>query len=193
MLAWRFPEAEGIGIEAQEVSARLARRSIDWNCARARRSRLSVLSGDFRDQSLLNGQPPFDLVTGTPPYFPIGTGTESSAIQRADCRFEHRGGIEDYCAAAARVLAPDGVFVACESFGQRARVEGAGHAAGLVLERWRDVVPRAGKTPLFSIFSMRRRDVASCLIVEEPLVVRDQAGRRTPAFVEVRHEMGMPP
>jgi tRNA1(Val) A37 N6-methylase TrmN6 len=192
LLAWRFPEAEAWGIEAQDQSAELARRSIAWNGVGAR---CRVLGGDLRDPAALGAAASgaFDLCTGTPPYFPRGTGLESDRPQRAPCRFEHRGGIEEYAAAAARHLGPGAPFVACAAAGQRARVAAAAAAADLALERWRDVIPRAGKPPLLSVFAMRRRAQAARLVLEPPLVVRDAAGRRTDDFSAVRIEMGMPP
>jgi tRNA1(Val) A37 N6-methylase TrmN6 len=189
-VAWRFPEARALGVEAQALSLGLARRSLAWNGVE---HRVEVRHGDFRDPAPLAGEAPFDLVTGTPPYFPIGTGLESDHVQKGPCRFEHRGGIEAYCAAAARALGPGAPFVACAPANQRARVEAAVRAAGLALERWRDVVPRTGKAPLISVFAMRRAGEAGTLVEEAPLVVRDEAGRRTAAFVRVREEMGMPP
>jgi tRNA1(Val) A37 N6-methylase TrmN6 len=189
-LAWRFPAARCTGIEAQAVSAALARRSVAWNGAA---DRVEVRHGDFRDPAVTAGLGGFDLVSGTPPYFPRGTGVESSGIQRAPCRFEHRGGVEAYCQAAAPLLAPGAPFVACAPSPQRARVEAAARAAALHIERWRDVVPRAGKAPLFSVFVMRMGTGAGETIDEAPLVVRDRSGRRTAEFVALRAEMGMPP
>jgi len=188
-LAWRFPQAVGLGVEVQAISAAMARRSLAWNGV-ARR--VAILEGDFRDPGLLAGQGTFDLVTGTPPYFPIGTGPQSDRAQRAPCRFEHHGGVEAYCEAAARLLAPGAPFVACEAWIQHERVEPAGRAAGLALTYWREVIPRAGKGPLFVVFAMALAGQAGALVRPLPLVVRDQQGRRTPDFAAVRESMGMP-
>lgn len=195
LMAWRFPQARVVGIEAQALSAGLARRSLAWNGVD---DRCVVLDGDLR-QPL----PPnpwqlerFDLITGTPPYFPRGSGVESEHVQRGPCRFEHRGGIEAYCDGAAGRLAPGGIFVACAAAPQAERVRAAAAAAGLWIERWCDVVPRAGKDPLVSVFSMRRAagtTPARATTVEPPLLVREADGRRTAAFIAVRAEMGMPP
>ena len=57
--------------------------------------------GDFREPAVTGDLGTFDLITGTPPYFPPGTGLESDHVQRGPCRFEHRGGVEAYCDAAA--------------------------------------------------------------------------------------------
>jgi tRNA1Val (adenine37-N6)-methyltransferase len=185
-LAWRFPQARCLGVEAQELSAGMAMRSVAWNGVEAR---CQVRLGDFRDPAVLDGT--FDLVTGTPPYFPRGAGVESPASQRAHCRFEHRGGVEDYCATAARVLAPGAPFVGCAAASQRARVVDGARAAGLGVERWREVIPRAGKPPLIGLFVLRRG--AATAADEPPLVVRDRRGRRTPEFAAMRAALGMPP
>jgi len=167
----------------------MARRSVAWNGVG---DRVEIRNGDFRDPNLLAGEEPFDLVTGTPPYFPVGTGPQSLLTQRAPCRFEHRGGIEAYCETAARVLGPGAPFVACEAWIQRARVEPAARAAGLALTHWREIVPRAGKVPLLVVFAMTQAPRARPLVELPPLVVRDQHGHRTPEFQELREAMGMP-
>lgn len=191
LLAWRFPEARVVGLEAQAVSAALARRSIAWNGVA---ERCEVHDGDLRDAAALAGEAPFDLITGTPPYFPRGTGLESDHVQRGPCRFEHRGGIEDYARAAARHLAADGVFVACGPTSQAERIGRAVSDAGLTLTRWRDVIPREGKPPLFSVFAMAHAAATPRGRPErEPdLVVRDRLGARTEMLAAVRTAMGMP-
>jgi len=199
-LAWRFPEAEVTGIEAQTLSAGLARRSIAWNGVT---ERCSVLDGDLRDlsgrgtphrnEALLPDGARFELITGTPPYFARGEGTESDRVQRAPCRFEHRGGLADYCVAAAGRLADTGAFVACAAAGQFAEVEPAAAAAGLAVERWREIIPRAGKSPLLATFSLRPAARVARRIDEPALTVRDVAGQWTREFLRVRAAMGMPP
>jgi tRNA1Val (adenine37-N6)-methyltransferase len=186
LLAWRFPDARGVGVEAQNVSVGLARRSLAWNGVAAR---CVVRHGDLRDQAPWPEGAVFDLVTGTPPYLPLGSAHASTRAQWAACHLEQRGGVEDYCAAAARLLAPDGCFVACAGGAQHARVARAAATAGLVPVRRRDVVPRAGKGPLFAVWAFARSGACR---VDEPLVVRDAEGRWTDAFRAVRAAMGMP-
>ena len=189
LLAWRFPATRAVGIEAQEMSVALARRSLAWNGAAGR---CRVVLGDLRDSSLL---PPaaFDLVAGTPPYLPPGSATPPSRVQCGPCHLETRGGIEDYCVAAARWMTPGGRFVVCQAAAQVERVLAAARAAGLGVEARLDVVPREGKAALFSVYGMRRAGEAGAAAVHPPLVVRDRAGRRTDTFQALRREMGMPP
>ena len=194
LVAWRFPNARALGVEAQGVSWALARRSVAGNGVRAR---CEVRRGDLRDPGVVPEGAVFDLVTGTPPYLPPGTGRESSRVQCAPCRIEHRGGIEDYCAAAARLLAPGGWFVTCAGGMQTSRVVDAAHAAGLRVLRSRAVIPRAGKPPLLAVHALQRAELASTSQGAEvaqlpPLTVRDADGRWTPEFRALRRDMGMP-
>jgi tRNA1(Val) A37 N6-methylase TrmN6 len=188
MIAWHFPSARGTGVEAQELSADLARRSVQWNGIA---DRCEVRLGDLRDRSILPEEHCIDLVTGTPPYFTPGTANQSARPQLGPCRFEHRGGVEDYCNAAARLLAPGGVFVTCAGWLQRERVGGAAEAAGLRIERRLDVVPRQGKTPLFSVYALRR-GAPGLDPGADSLVVRDATGKRTDRFRALREQMGLP-
>ncbi len=186
LLAWRFPGARIEGVEAEADKVALARRSLRWNgCA----GRCRVRIGDLRDRSTLAGS--FGLVSGTPPYLPRGTATEPARADRGPWHFEHRGGIEDYCRAAARLLAPGAPFVVCAGTLQESRVRQAASSVGLCITRRRDVVPRAGKGTLFALYVMRAMPADEAR-AEPPLVVRDARGAWTPAFRAVRRAMGMP-
>jgi tRNA1Val (adenine37-N6)-methyltransferase len=191
LVAWTYPAVRSVGVEAQEVSAKLAGRSLRYNGCD---DRVRVLLGDLRDIDL--GGARFDLVTGTPPYLPLGSGTVSTRIQRGPCCFEVRGGVEEYTAAAARHLAPDGWFVMCAGSPQTARVAAGAAAAGLTIARFRRVIPREGRAPLFDLYAMvpapTGRAAASAALAEAPLVIRDALGGPTPAYLALRRAMGMP-
>ncbi len=190
LLAWRFPTAHGVGIEAQAASVGLARRSLAWNGAA---ERAEVRHGDFRAPALAADGAVFDLVTGTPPYLTPGQATASRRAQCGPCHFEERGGVEDYCLAAARLVAPAGRFVVCAASFQRERVQRGATAAGLAIARRLDVVPRRGKRPLFDVYTLIPRHA-----VEEraedttSLVVRELDGQWSSAFRALRDAMGMP-
>jgi tRNA1(Val) A37 N6-methylase TrmN6 len=189
-IAWRFPALQSLGIEAQSLSAGMARRSILWNGIS---TRCEVREGDFRPDDTRAGIGTFDLVTGTPPYFPPGTGLESGNPQRAPCRFEHRGGVEAYCAAAAPHLAPGAPFVVCCAPNQLARLEAFAPTVGLAIEYRRDIIPRTDKPPLLHVFVLRHAATARTFTQAPPLLVRDQHGQRTGAISDMRVAMGMPP
>src|SRR5262249_61183917 len=119
-------------------------------------------------------------------------GTPSRRPRRAPGTIEQRGGIEAYVDAAAQLMAPRGLLVVCEQANQRVRVARAAEMAGVAITRRMDVVPREGKPALFTVFALRR-SAPDGMGEDPPLVVRDRHGGRTPAFVALRADAGMPP
>lgn len=197
LTAWYFPHARCVGVEAQEVSHRLACRSIRINGVEAR---VQAFQGDLRVLPPEVAEERFALVTGTPPYIPAGSGVVSTRIQCEPCRFETRGGIEAYCLAAAQVLEPQGIFAVCEGAGQESRVIAAAQVAGLRIVKTVMVIPKAGKGPLFCVYVMCRPAAeapgcgpgAGALGVECRLVVRDEQDRWTDDFRALRATLGLP-
>lgn len=187
MVAWRLVDADVTGLEAQADRAAMGRRSIRFNGVEAR---CRILDGDLRDASALPEGARFELITGTPPYFPRGTGTESALPHAMPCRFEARGGVEDYLLAASRWLAEAGRVVLCSAALEADRIRPAADAAGLHVLEHLVVVPREGKAPLVMVDVFGREASARS---EETLIVRDARGQWTPAFSALRAAMGMPP
>lgn len=194
MVADRLSDVRAAGIEAQVESFDLAQRNVSrsW-CS----DRLRVWRGDLRDAALVDrardelAPKGFDLITGTPPYKKPGTATPSPDPQRAHARIELRGGVEDYVAAAARVLSPSGICVVCMESGGLSRVDAGVSAAGLAIVERVDVIPMAGrKGRLFSVFTLRPEAFATPLRAVE-LVLRDAAGARTEAALELRRFFGL--
>jgi len=184
MVAWRLSSADVTGVEAQADRAAMGRRSIAYNGVE---QRCRIVDGDLRDVALDGA---FALITGTPPYFPIGTGTESAKTHAAPARFEHHGGVEDYLATAARRSAPGGRIVVCTSALERERVTAAVRALALGhAEHW-EIVPRAGKPALVDVDVLVPSGPQ--VPMRHELVVRDRDSRWTPEFQRVRADLGMP-
>jgi tRNA1(Val) A37 N6-methylase TrmN6 len=184
-----------VTIEAQEESVALARRSAAYN---GLTGRYDIRQGDFRMPGSIGGDERFDLVLGSPPYFPPGTGIEGSHPQKVACRFELRGDIGDYALAAARHLASGGVFACVFPEEQRARVERAAAASALVIVRRRAVVFKEGEPPLVTLFAMvRSTDLPDIMRrrtwVEPPLIIRAADGTVHPEYAAVKLAIGFPP
>lgn len=193
IVAWRLPGALFCTIEAQEQSLQLARKSVRYN---GLESRFALYHGDLRDHSVLAEESPFDLVTGSPPYFPPGSATEAAHAQAVPARIEIRGTVADYAAAAARILAPGGLFAFVFPTLQIDRALRALGDVGLVLIRRRDVVFRKGDTPLVTLFAASRRDdIPSTYValVEPPLTIRRRDGSVDPEYSAIRLSIGFPP
>ncbi|OFZ19532.1 MAG: hypothetical protein A2X94_12585 [Bdellovibrionales bacterium GWB1_55_8] len=196
--AWRLQGASFVTIEAQAESVKLARKSVQYN---GLGDRYEIRQGDFRDAALLAPDERFDLVLGSPPYFPLGSGVESDHPQKLACRFETRGDISDYCATAAPHLSAGGVF-ACvfpiQPEEQAKRVLEAARATGLEIVRRRAVVLREGEPPLLSVFAMTRSDhlpekFRGKSWVEPELVIRRRDGSIHPEYSAVKLSIGFPP
>jgi len=228
MLADRIPMARAVGIEAQAISYALAERNIERN--RLAR-RVSAQFGDLRDRALLDRtlqaeaafgrEFGFDVVTGTPPYKPVGTASLSPDPQRAYARVELRGGVEAYLNAAAHVLEPEGLFVMCAQREQELRVVAGARAAQLRGIYRLDVIPRLEhKERLFSVHVFVREQASAELAATvvrrlradgngnaangagdghgamtwpatDRLVLRDESGARTRSAHELRAYFGL--
>jgi tRNA1Val (adenine37-N6)-methyltransferase len=191
--AWRLPGARFTTIEAQDEGVRLARKSAEYN---GLLDRYEIRHGDFRGPNLLSAGERFDLVLGSPPYFPRGTGIEGEHPQKAACRFELRGDIRDYCAVASAHLDAGGVFACVFPEEQRARVEQGAAAAALAIVRSRGVIFREGEPPLIALFAMTPRDHLPARFGtwhEPPLVIRAVDGTIHPEYAAVKLAVGFPP
>lgn len=193
--AWRLPGARFVTVEAQPESVALARRSAKYN---GLEDRYEIREGDFREPALLRKDEVFDLILGSPPYFPEGSGVIGDHPQKVACRFEQRGCIVDYCRVASEHLAPGGWFACVFPAGQRARVDEAARQAELSLVRCRPVVLREGEPPLLALFAwMRARDLPPAFRnqpwTEPPLIIRDREGKVHPEYSAVKLSIGFPP
>jgi len=196
--AWRCPGARLVTVEAQAISVRLARKSAAFN---GLLDRVDIREGDLRDPEVLAGEEPFDLVLGTPPYWPVGTRMEASHPQAIPARLEVRGAIADYALAAARILAPGGVFACVFPLDQIPRAEAAYAEAGLLLLHRQDVIFKEGEPYGIALFAgCRAADLppgfgasASLPAVPPPITVRRRDASVDPSIGLVRLAMGFPP
>lgn len=189
MVTHRLRPTRAVGLEAQAQSVQMARRSVEELPQDA--PPLEIVHGDMR-------QPPewsATLVTGSPPYFPVGTGVASPDPQRFACRFETRGGVEAYCQAAKTVMAPTGIFVLVYLARLIPRLEHAAQKHGLVETHrslWKTRSDNA--EPFLSVHAFQHADpyvTAPPRINLPTAAVREADGAYTPAYLHVRQELGL--
>jgi tRNA1Val (adenine37-N6)-methyltransferase len=196
--AWRLPGGQIVSVEAQERSVALARKSVAYN---GLAERFDIRLGDFRDEAVFDADERFDLVLGSPPYFPESSGVVSQHPQRRACRFEVRGTIDDYCRVAAQRLNLGGWFTCIfpiEPSFQHGRVLDAAVAADLSIIRWRPVVMRAPEQPRLGLFCMVKRDHIPAAMretpwAEPPLIIRGETGAVHPEYEAIKLSFGFPP
>jgi len=196
--AWRCPGARVVTVEAQAESVRLARKSAVHNQLT---DQMDIREGDFRDPQLIDPDERFDLILGSPPYWPLDAGMQSNHPQKVACRFEVRGDVADYCAVAAKHLDWGGVF-ACvfpvRPPAQLERVRTAAREVGLTIVRSRSVILREGDKPLLGLFAMIRSDhlpesIRDKTWNEPPLIIRTENGEVHPEYQAVKLSFGFPP
>jgi tRNA1Val (adenine37-N6)-methyltransferase len=177
---WKLPTHTDLTmVEVQAVSHALAHRTVAYNGLAAR---VTLHCQDLRRWP--GGA--FDLVTGSPPYFPLVRGVPPQHPQKAAARFELHGDIFDYCRAAARSLGDMGVFCFCHA-ADDLRPEQAIVSAGLKLVRRQVVYFRAMRPPRLALFTCAWRGERTD---PTPLVIRDRQGRWTEAYLGMRELMG---
>ena len=174
---WRSsPQATLTCVEAQSLSHDLCRRTIARNNLQ---NRVELILEDLRN---FDGNHGYDLITGSPPYFAPADGVASPHDQRAFCRLEFRGGLDEYCACASRALSRGATF-AFVMAAQDARCESAPAKHGFGILRRVDVVFKAGRKPHICVcVCARLGDPRLSHPRTETLVLRDSDGKRTRAY-----------
>ena len=184
---WGLGEgAELTCVEAQDVSYRLLTENIQGN---GLSGRVRAIHGDIRTLDL--GER-FPLITGSPPYFPVGTGSLPGDSQKAHARFELRGDVGDYARAAKRHITEDGLFVFCFPYQQKRRCIKLVTEAGFRLISMRDVVPMRRKPALFTLYCASL-SFAGAITEEKPLIVAFEDGKATPEMLALQATRGFGP
>ena len=199
--AWRCPGAVVHTVEAQAQSIALARKSVRYN---GLEGRYHIHEGDLRDEAIqaeLLKDGPFDLVLGSPPYWPVTDRLAAEHPQAVPARLEVRGSIADYALAAARLLAPGGLFACIFPNDQRDRARAAYRDADLLLLHEREVIFKEGLPyGILLLAGSRREDLppdfetkAQLPEVETPLIIRRADGSVHPSIALARLAIGFPP
>jgi tRNA1(Val) A37 N6-methylase TrmN6 len=194
MVSHRLRPELAQGVEAQAQSVHMARRAIEelpkfysgeGDLAPVD---IRVAHSDFRDFDL--GNSGYDLVTGSPPYFPLHTGVLPADPQRRACRFEARGGVEVYLESAARAMSPSASFYLVFQTRGAERVLQSAAQHDLHLTGQADFFMRRDRQePFLSVFEFSRRPCLAPHRVSCP--VRESDGEISEEYQAIRRELGV--
>lgn len=95
------------GLEIQEESAEMARRSVTLN---GLDEKINIVDGDIKEASKIFGGATFDVVTTNPPYMTEHHGLQNPEAPKAIARHELKCTLEDVLRESAKVLRPGGRF-----------------------------------------------------------------------------------
>ncbi|MEM6993137.1 MAG: methyltransferase domain-containing protein [Myxococcota bacterium] len=189
MVAYRLRPGEALGVEAQAQSVLLARRTLSELPPDA--PAIEIRHADFRGFELPPDAPRYDLITGSPPYFPLGTGSLPDDAQRRACRFEARGGVEAYCETAARLLSAGGRFVFVFQTEWDERALAAVDTAGLHVHARVDAKMREDRVgPFLTVYEVGHT-VPERAVVRSELAIRTVDGAITPRYLQARQQLGV--
>jgi len=182
ILLWYFKNLHGFGIEHAASRLDCARQSL---AANQLENRFQLINADLRTLRLKKR---FSFITSSPPYYKYCEGPVSPDPDRARVRFETQGSIEDYFRAAAAHAALKARFITVYPTLYKQRVITAAHGSGFSIHRSIDIIPRAGKAALFSLFTCIKDSTKT--IASEELTVRGRDQLFTPEFRAVRRMLG---
>ncbi len=155
------------GLEIQEESADMARRSVKLNHLE---ERIDIVTGDIKDASGLFGASSFDVITTNPPYMIGSHGLSSDSQAKAVARHELLCTLGDVLAESARLLKPKGRFYMVHRPFRLAEIMFKMVQCGIEPKRMQLVYPFVDKEPNMVLIEGLRGG-NSRLKVEKPLIV----------------------
>jgi tRNA1(Val) A37 N6-methylase TrmN6 len=186
MVSHKLRPKIALGVEAQAQSVAMARRAIAE--LPEHEGQIDVRHADFREIDF--GGEQYDLITGSPPYFPLDAGVLPDDPQRRACRFEERGGVEAYVEAAARALGDRARLYIVYQTRWSERVAAAAAEQDLHLSGQADFSTRADKPgPFLTVFELSRQ--AAEVAHRVRCSVREADGRISPGYHRIRRELGV--
>lgn len=186
MVSHKLRPQTALGVEAQTQSIVMAQRALAELPAHG--CEFELRRSDFRDVDF--GSARFDLVTGSPPYFPLDAGVLPQDPQRRACRFEERGGVEAYLEAASRALAERARFYVVFQTRWTRRVTSAAQTYGFHLTGQADFFARVDNPePFLTVFEFSRHAAEN--VHRFRCAVRDGEGAITPEYERIRIELGV--
>lgn len=170
-----------IGLEIQEESADMARRSVTLNNLE---SKIEIVTGDIKQAVELFGKSTMDVVTSNPPYMIGQHGLKNPDSEKAIARHEVLCTLEDVVKATAALLKPGGNFFMVHRPFRLAEIMTCLSNYKLEPKRMRLVYPFVDKEPNMVLIEANRGG-RSRLTVEKPLIVYKEQGVYTDEIYEV--------
>ena len=160
------------GLEIQEESADMARRSVALNRLS---SRIEIVTGDLREAASMFEAASFDVITCNPPYMIADHGIRNPESALAIARHEICATLDDVVRAAAYLVRSGGSFFMVHRPFRIAEIIRTLSAYNLEPKRMRLVYPYADKEPNMVLIQSVRGGRPR-MQVEKPLIVYESQG-----------------
>lgn len=169
------------GIEIQEESADMARRSVSLNQLE---DKITIMTGDIKDASQRLGVSSFDVVTSNPPYKAAQHGIVSGADAMAIARHEILCTLEDVIREASCLLKEKGRFYLVHRPSRIPEIMNLMQKYRLEPKRMKLVYPYVNKRPNMVLIEASLGGNPE-LTVEEPLIVYQSPGKYTDEIYDI--------
>lgn len=172
------------GLEIQEESADMARRSVLYNHLE---DKIKICTGDIKDAAEIFGASSYDVVTSNPPYMIGQHGLVNPDSGKAIARHEILCTLDDVVGQAAALLKPRGRFYMVHRPFRLPEIMAVMMKYQLEPKRMRLVYPYADKEPNMvliegSLYGNPR------MTVEKPLIVYKEKGVYTDEIIDLYNQ-----
>ncbi len=169
------------GLEIQEESADMARRSVALNHLE---EKIDIVTGDIKDASARFGASSFDVITTNPPYMIGNHGLKNDAEAMTIARHEILCDLDDILRESSRLLKTHGRFCMVHRPFRLAEIFVKMTQYRIEPKRMRLVYPYADKEPNMVLIE-GLKDGKSRITVEKPLIVYEKQGVYTPEIYDI--------
>lgn len=169
------------GLEIQEASADMARRSVLYNHLE---DQISIVQGDIKEAHTLFDAASFDVITSNPPYMTGNHGLVNPDMPKAIARHEILCTLDDVIGQASRLLRPGGRFYMVHRPFRMAEIMTKMTAHRLEPKRMRLVYPFVDKEPNMVLIEGLKGGKPR-ITVEKPLIVYKEPGVYTAEIYDV--------
>lgn len=169
------------GLEIQERSAEMARRSVAYNHLE---DTVTICTGDIKEAAAIFCRASFSVVTCNPPYMTGNHGLTNPHLPKAIARHEVLCTLEDVISQASQVLEPHGRFYMVHRPFRLAEIMGLMMKYKLEPKRMRLVHPYVDKEPNMVLIEGLSGGNPR-ITVEKPLIVYERPGVYTREIREI--------
>ncbi|MFT4143913.1 MAG: tRNA1(Val) (adenine(37)-N6)-methyltransferase [Mobilitalea sp.] len=169
------------GLEIQEESADMARRSVALNKLN---DKVDIVTGDIKEASAVFGLASFDVVTCNPPYMNHSHGIVNPGEAKAIARHELLCTLEDVVREASKVLKPGGRFYLVHRPFRLVEIMNKLTEYKLEPKRMKLVYPFVDKEPNMVLIECMK-GAKSMIKVEAPLIVYKEPGVYTDEIYDI--------
>lgn len=181
LLSAKTKAAHLTGLEIQEESADMARRSVSLN---GLEEKIDIIQGDIKEAGAIFGAASFDVVTCNPPYMIGQHGLQNPDAPKAIARHEVLCSLEDVISQTAKILKPGGNFFMVHRPFRLAEIITTLVKYRIEPKRMQLVYPFMDKEPNMVLIEGNRGGKPR-MTVEKPLIVYKEPGVYMPEIYDI--------